>query len=257
MDGKGDELGVVNNHDVSVANNHCDHPNDDVIKDDSNHVAIASCDDVKNSMCDSSKPCDQSDATEPEIGPHGDACARPSPDISSESEMQKSEGASSSPSNSVVSQNDCGVVDETSPRTGSYDAVVDVKPANSPTLTADSEMCDAGDKTVVDDSLNPLCVALPEGPAPSDKNYHHSDSSASSNGSKDVFMDAQEDLSNEAASRQRDVGLKIMQKHNSEEDLGKDSPETGEALVDFWNACQKLCANNKTKLLCAFGSQNV
>ncbi len=111
-------------------------------------------------------------------------------------------------------------------------------PSNRSVTTdaTDSEMVDM-DKTAEqpdpsNNASSPLATSLPEF---SDQN-HHSDSSASSRSSKDVFMDAQEEISNDAtnklASKPDDSGIDFEKSlEASPSDAGKSEENTSDGAT--------------------------
>ena len=214
----------VNNHDV---NNHCavelkeDHANhaenNEAIKEavgENNHFAMVpnSSEEVLRTVCSDSlmvknvsnpidAPDEQPDST------------------TSTSNISESQKDGLFCQNDSVSQDDSGVkvdiesdiVDSSKDITSHLQRRTDISASDR----VDSEMVD---KTA--DKLDSDCSIIPI-PDPSLDPHQHSDCSSSSRSSKDVFMDAQEDISNDSCKHMGEADVSMSKKDDSGIDIEK------------------------------------
>ena len=224
----------VNNHDV---NNHCaidlkdDQANhtesNDAMKEpveENNHVAAAVipsvCEGAKNAMM-AKNSCDDV-ASSPVIVPDEQ------PDAASAShDISDSQKDSSYSQDDNTSQDDSGVrVDIES----DLSDIKDVTPSSNQRTSnsvgdIDSQMADI-DKTA--DKLDSVCSMIPIPDSSSDQNQH-SDCSSSSRSSKDVFMDAQEDFSNDSCKNMGAGDVPMGKKDDSGIDMEKTPDKSSSA----------------------------
>ena len=216
----------LNNHDV---NNHCaielkeDQANhtetNDTMKEsveENNHVAAelipSICEDAKSAVCSDAllakNSCD--DVIVPDVQPDT------APASLNISDSQKD---SSYSQDNNTSQDDSGVRVDTE---SDLSDIKDVTPSSNQRTDSsvgdiDSQMVDI-DKTA--DKLDSACSMIPIPDSSSDQNQH-SDGSSSSQSSKDVFMDAQEDFSNDSCKNMGIGDVPMAKKDDSGIDIEK------------------------------------
>ena len=229
----------VNNHDV---NNHCaidlkeDQANhtesNDAMKEpveENNHVAAA----VIPSVCGDARSAVSSDALMAKNS-CDDVASSPvivpdeQPDAASAShDISDSQKDSSYSQDDNTSQDDSGVrVDIESDLSDIKDVTTSSNQRTSNSVgDIDSQMADI-DKTA--DRLDSACSMIPIPDSSSDQNQH-SDCSSSSRSSKDVFMDAQEDFSNDSCKNMGAGDVPMGKKDDSGIDMEKTPDKSSSA----------------------------
>ena len=237
--GKEDTVTSMNNHDVNNhdVNNHCaieikedqashTESNDSMkeVAEENNHVAAvlpSSCEEVSNNVVSNDallvkNSCDDASDSSPATNLQPDVPSA----FSNISDSHKDRSYSQDDS---TSQNDSGVrVDIESELSDIKDLTSSSKQRTSSSGVGDldSEMAEV-EKTA--DKLDSACSMIPNPDSSSDPNQH-SDCSSSSRSSKEMFMDAQEDLSNDSFKNASPGAALITRKDDSGIDIGK-SPE--------------------------------
>ena len=198
------------------------HPtSSDAIKEpveENNHVAIvpnSSCDDVISSVCSNSVLAENcyDDVASPVLTPEGDT-------DNTTSNISESQKDSSFCQNDSVSQDDSGVKVDVESDISDSKYTTSSQTRTGYCGVTDSEMHDVHKTADKLDSAYSM-MAVPD----SNDQHHHSDCSSSSRSSKDMYMDAQEDISNETCTITCEVDnaddVSMLKKDDSGIDIGK------------------------------------